>query len=161
MGYMEWWMILLSHPVHSWDKSSHWLVLSTMWGEWRKPTKREARGCLKIEDRRMRIKKGETKYRGMKDSGMEVREREVTSISTSTSTRHNKPLHLNQGAMAHFPSLGVAASHTLHWINPTAATSAIDTFLQARHVPRCDVQSRACEKSCSTCQAYLSLKSRL
>lgn len=76
MGYMEWWMILLSHPVHSWDKSSHWLVLSTMWGEWRKPTKREARGCLKIEDRRMRIKKGETKYRGMKDSGMEVRERE-------------------------------------------------------------------------------------
>ena len=69
----------------------------------------------------MRIKRGETKYRGMNDGGRKVREkerervreREVTSISTSTNTRHNKPLHLNRGTMAHFPSLGVAAGHTL------------------------------------------------
>lgn len=87
------------------------------------------------------------------------KEREMTSIYTST--RHNKPLHLKQGTMAHFPSLGVAAGHTLQWINPTAATSAIHTFLQARHVPRCYVQSRASEKSCSTRRAYLSLKSWL
>ena len=85
------------------------------------------------------------------------REREVTSISTSTSTCHNKPLHLHRGNMAHFPSLGVAAGHTLQWINPTAATSAIHTFLQARHVPRCYVRSSASEKSCSTRRACTSV----
>lgn len=64
-------------------------------------------------------KKGETKFRGLNDSGREARERErmreqeVTSIFTYTSTRQNNPLHLNQGIMARFPSLGVAAGHTL------------------------------------------------
>lgn len=42
-----------------------------------------------------------------------MREQEVTSIFTYTSTRQNNPLHLNQGIMARFPSLGVAAGHTL------------------------------------------------
>lgn len=165
---MEWWMIPLSLPVHSSDKSSYWLVviLSVMWGDWKKKgkkackeerrQKREAWGWLKIEDRRMRIskkerKKGETKFRGLNDSGREARERErmreqeVTSIFTYTSTRQNNPLHLNQGIMARFPSLGVAAGHTLQWINPTAATSAIHTLLQARHVPRCYVRTRKWE----------------
>lgn len=39
--------------------------------------RRQARGCLTIEDTRMGIKKkGETKYSGMNDSGRDVRESE-------------------------------------------------------------------------------------
>lgn len=98
---------------------------------------REAGGCLKIEGMKIRIKKKKKKKNQeklsieawMKVGGRRERVREVTSISTSTSTRHNKPLSIsNGGTMAHFPSLGVAAGHTLQWINPTAATSAIHTF---------------------------------
>lgn len=159
---MEWWMIPLSLPVHSSDKSSYWLVviLSVMWGDWKKKGKKACKeerrqkreAWLKIEDRRMRISKKERKEKLSLEAWMIVggrrermREQEVTSIFTYTSTRQNNPLHLNQGIMARFPSLGVAAGHTLQWINLTAATSAIHTLLQARHVPRCYVRTRKWE----------------
>lgn len=46
--------------------------------------------------------------------GRKERAREVTCIPTSTSTSHNKPLHLHQASMAHFPWTGGSRRKATH-----------------------------------------------
>lgn len=137
-AYTKWWMTLLSPPANPPPRPKPAAEIKAFIGH-----RREARyvRCLKgspqktsrkagrsrlPQNRGREEKKGEAKYRSVNDSGMEgARGRgggEVTSISTSTSLfiPARLPWHIS-------PSPGVAASHTQHWISPSASASAVHT----------------------------------
>lgn len=137
-AYTKWWTTLLSPPANPPPRPKPAAEIKAFIGH-----RREARyvRCLKgspqktsrkagrsrlPQNRGREEKKGEAKYRSVNDSGMEgARGRgggEVTSISTSTSLfiPARLPWHIS-------PSPGVAASHTQHWISPSASASAVHT----------------------------------
>lgn len=133
------------------DKSSPWLILTACGGRG-KPTEMIKRheAASKIDSRRMRDQKRErdkTKYSGRNNS----RAREVTS----TSTRHNEPLHL-PGAPCR------VSRHHRGWQQAMLCggwSSQIDSLQTTpsclvRHVPRCYMQSLAGVKLWSRCCIY-------